>query len=232
MVQKWQNLLFAHWSVPLEELRPLVPPQLPLDTFDNTAWVGVTPFVLQGLRPRLMPPFPGLSTFPEINVRTYVTIGGKPGVYFFSLDAASRLAVSGARIMYGLPYFFARIRVDASQDAFDYRSEREDCGKNIATFNARYRPNGRPFHAQPGTIEYFLTERYALYTVDRNGRVWRAEIDHAPWPLQVAEAEIRTNCMAAAAGITLPMTEPLLHFSRHLDVRVWLPQRVKQNERR
>jgi uncharacterized protein len=230
MVQKWHNLLFAHWPVPLVEVRPLVPPQLPIDTFDGTAWVGITPFVLRGLRSKWMPPIPGVSSFPEINVRTYVTIDGKPGVFFFSLDAASYLAVRAARIMYGLPYYFARIRVNSNRDAFDYRSARDDPGRNFATFNAFYRPLGRPFHAQPGTIEYFLTERYALYTVDRHGHVWRAEIDHAPWPLQVAEAEIRTNRMADAAGITLPATEPLLHFSRYLDIRVWRPQRVTEYE--
>jgi uncharacterized protein len=230
MVQKWQNLLFAHWPIPFETLRPLVPSVLPLDTYDGTAWLGITPFVLRGLRSRGLPPIPGLSEFPEINVRTYVTLGGKPGVYFFSLDAASRAAVIGARLTFGLPYFFSRARVDPISDAFDYRSTRDDLRGHAATFRAQYRAARNTFHAEPGTLEYFLTERYALYTVGKLGKVWRAEIDHEPWPLQVAQAEIRTNTMASAADIPLPNREPLLHFGRFVDVRVWRPKRVGEDE--
>jgi uncharacterized protein len=228
--QKWRNLLFAHWPVPVDVLRPYIPRALSLDTFDGSAWIGVTPFVLDGLRFRPLPPVPGISRFAEINVRTYVTAGDKPGVFFFSLDAASRAAVLGARITYGLPYFFTHALVDSIADGINYRCTRDDRRGHPATFRAQYRPSERVFNAEPGTIEYFLTERYCLYAVRRRNRIWRAEIDHVDWPLQIAQAEIGTNTMAAAAGIDLPDQPTLLHFSRFIDVQVWRPKRVPDSE--
>jgi uncharacterized protein len=221
MFQSWQQLLFAHWRVPVAELRPLVPRQLTLEEFDGTAWVGLTPFLLTGLHPRFLPPFPGISEFPEMNLRTYVRVGEKPGIFFFSLDAANRLAVIGARIGYQLPYFPSRMSMSLREGWFHYSSVRAG---GAAVFEGKYRPRGVPTVSRPGTLEYFLTERYALYTVMRGGTVLRGQIHHGPWYLQEAEAVIARNTVADAAGIRLPDTPPLLHFSARQDTLIWPPE--------
>ena len=214
MAQSWHDLLFAHWPVPFSQLRPLVPGALPLDTFHGTCWVGVVPFHMSGVRLRGMPAVPRLSDFPELNVRTYVTIDDKPGVYFFSLDATNSMAVLGARAWYRLPYFHARMQVDVDAgDVVRYRSRRIQSGTPAAELVMRYQPTGPALPPLVGTLEYFLTERYCLYTVSRRGHIFRAEIHHPPWMLQAAEAEIQRNTMAEAAGITLPEKEPILHFA-------------------
>ncbi len=224
MFQSWRELLFAHWPVPSEELRRRVPPRLVLEEFDGSAWVGLTPFRLTGLRPRCLPPLPALATFPEMNLRTYVRVGERPGVYFFSLDAGSRLAVAAARALYRLPYHHAEMRVEARDGWIHYRSRRgEEGGPELV---GRYRPTGPVFLAAPGTLESFLVERYALYAVLRNGKVLRGDIHHPPWPLQPAEAEIRRNTVASAQGIALPDREPLLHFVARQDTLVWPPRLV------
>lgn len=216
MQQTWNDLLFAHWPLSPEQMQPLVPPVLALDTFDGKCWVAVTPFHMSGVRGRWLPSIPGTSHFPELNVRTYVTYGGKPGVFFFSLDAASHLAVWGARTAYHLPYFFAGMKVTQEGEWFRYESAR-----NANTFlQARYRPVAAVQLRAPGTLEHWLTERYCLYTIV-DGSVYRGEIHHVPWPLQDAEAGIAVNTMASAAGIQLPKIPPLLHFSKRLEVLVW-----------
>jgi uncharacterized protein len=213
--QSWDHLLFAHWRVPGEALRAHVPEVLPLESFDGACWLGITPFRVSGLRLRGTFPIPGVSSFLELNVRTYVGYGDKPGIWFFSLDAASRLAVEAARRMYGLPYHHAAMRAHWLGEAVDYVSRRPDDGH---AFEARYRPTGVAAAPELGTLEYFLTERYCLYTT-RGGELFRAEIHHPPWPLQRAEAEIRENTMAPP-GIELE-GEPLLHFSERQDVVIW-----------
>jgi uncharacterized protein len=216
MQQTWNDLLFAHWPVPAEALRPLIPSVLSLDTFDGQCWVAVTPFHMSGVRGRWMPPVPGTSRFPELNVRTYVAYGGKPGVFFFSLDAASRLAVWGARTAYHLPYYFAHMKVAQEGGRFRYESVR-----NAGTLlRATYSSVGAVQLRKSRSIEHWLTERYCLYTVFR-GTVYRAEIHHVQWPLQDAQAEITANTMASASGIVLPDVPPLLHFSKKLEVLVW-----------
>ncbi|MGZ4840026.1 MAG: YqjF family protein, partial [Terriglobales bacterium] len=168
--------------------------------------------------------FGGLC-FPELIVRTYVTRNGKPGVYFFRLDDGSVMAVFGARTIYALPYFYARMKIEHDGDAVRYQCRRSHL-KNVAEFQAHYRPVSPPRTSMPGTLEHFLTERYCLYAVEA-GRVYRAQIHHLPWPLQAAEAEISRNTIAAAAGIRLPDSTPLLHFARALEVLVWAPERLK-----
>lgn len=217
MAQRWHDLLFAHWPVTPSEMRPLVPRELDLDLFDGQCWVGVVPFWMSGVRARGTPAIPGVSRFAELNVRTYVRSGGKPGVYFFSLDAASRLAVAAARAFYHLPYFFANMSLEWDGEAIVYRSARF---AEPAEFCGRYGPVAPVMLRQPGSIEHWLTERYCLYTVHR-GRVWRGEIHHAPWPLQDAFAEIDVNTVARTAGIELPDGKPLLHFARQLEVLIW-----------
>jgi len=218
MFQAWNDLVFAHWPLPPAAVRSLIPPALTLDTFDGQAWVAVTPFHITGLRPRFFPPIPGLSNFPELNVRTYVTHGGKGGVFFFSLDATSRLAVQSARTFYRLPYRFARMMTRKEDHEVFYSCSRRE--RSSAEFHARYRPISAVRQREKGSLEHWLTERYRLYTV-AGGKVFHADIHHVPWPLQDAEADIATNTMAKAAGIDLPDVKPLLHFASRLDVFVW-----------
>lgn len=213
--QTWEHLLFAHWRVPEDVLRPHVPEELPLDTFDGSAWLAVTPFHLSGLRVRGLPPVPYLSSFLELNTRTYVSLEGKPGIYFFSLDAQSALAVEAARRLYRLPYFRANMSADFGADV-KYSSERAE-GTRVS-FRGSYRATGDAEQPAPGSLEHFLTERYCLFTM-HEGRPHWAEIHHPPWPLQPAEAEIAENTMPPA-GIEL-RDEPLLHYSRRQDVVIW-----------
>jgi uncharacterized protein len=217
--QTWDELLFAHYRAPAEELRSHLPDGLELDLFDGDAWIGVTPFRLTGLRPRGLPPLPFVSSFLELNTRTYVTAGEKPGIWFFSLDASSELAVLAARHGYKLPYFRAEIRAEWSDGWLRYESARNDARGAPAVFRARYRPIGEVLEADDRSLAHFLTERYCLYTVDE-GRLKRAEIHHEPWPLQPAEAVIEENTMPPH-GVELLDEEPLLHFSARQDVVIW-----------
>ena len=223
MGQTWKDLLFAHWPIPAEAMRPHVSPQVSLDVFDGQAWLGVTPFQVTGLRLVATPPIPRLSTFLELNVRTYVTVGGKPGILFFSLDAGSAVAVQAARRFYRLPYFRARMSAERTGPLVDYSSERVAGAAGQFAFKGRYGPTGEVFQANPGSLEYFLAERYCLYTVDE-GQLFRGEIHHPPWPLQPAEAEIDLNTMAPPGIET--SGEPLLHFARRQDVVIWSLRRA------
>ncbi|HEX5434257.1 MAG TPA: DUF2071 domain-containing protein [Candidatus Angelobacter sp.] len=222
MLQKWHDLLFAHWAMPPEQVRPLVPQELELDVRDGQAWVGVIPFRMSGIRARGVPPLPGLSSSPELNVRTYVKYRGIPGVYFWSLDIASHVAVWGARTLYHLPYFYASMSIKNSGEQFSYTCSRME-KPQPAEFRGRYWPTAPPRQREQGSIEHFFSERYCLYTI-HNGQVLGAYIHHLPWPLQNADAQIEVNTMAQAAGIHLPAVKPLLHFSRDLEVLVWWPE--------
>jgi uncharacterized protein YqjF (DUF2071 family) len=206
--------------MPVDELRPIVPPQLSIDTFEGDAWIGVTPFRVRSLRLRWTPPVPVLSSFGEINVRTYVTAGdGRPGIYFFSLDANSRLGVAAARRTYRLPYFGADITVrGTAEDEVRYRSKRQL--EPSVGFAAEYRPRGDVYHAAPGSLDHFLTERYCLYTLDDERDLHRGEIHHPPWPLQKATATIETNTMVKPLGLRLS-GDPLVHFAGRQDVLIW-----------
>jgi uncharacterized protein YqjF (DUF2071 family) len=217
--QTWNELAFLHWRVDAAQLRALVPDALEVDTFDGAGWLGITPFVLSGFRVRGMPPLPLVSQFPELNVRTYVTRDGKPGIWFFSLDAGSQLAVEAAKRLYRLPYAHARMRVDRRHGHVHYDSSRQ--GK---VFSARYRGAGDFFTAEPDSLEWFLAERYCLYAFD-DGTLYRAEIQHPPWPLQQGEAVVELNTMPPP-GIELPDEEPLVHYAHRQDVVVWPLERV------
>jgi uncharacterized protein YqjF (DUF2071 family) len=217
--QTWESLLFAHWRVPVSAIRALVPPALDVDVYEDDAWVGITPFLLRGLRVRGALPVPIASTFPELNVRTYVAVDGKPGIFFLSLDAASGLAVAGARRLYKLPYFRARMSMQQRGTRVLFESERSEAGAHRRTFQGSYRAIAPTFEARPGTLEYFLTERYCLYTVEGR-RLYRAEIHHPPWQIALAEAVIEQNTMVPAP-IELPPNGPLLHYSPRQDTLVW-----------
>ncbi len=225
MTQRWNDLLFLHYEMAPEKLRALVPEVLTLDTYQQRAWVSITPFWMNHLRPPGVPSLPYISHFSEINVRTYVTFNGKPGVYFFSLDASHLSAVWGARIFYRLPYWHAVMKVRGrGGPKIDYRTKRSH-GPKPAELRASYGPAAPAFHAQPGSAEHFLTERYCLYTASRS-RLYRADIHHLPWELQMAAVELELNTMAQTAGFELPAAPDLTHFSRSLTVLVWAPERL------
>lgn len=219
MEQTWLDLLFAHWAISPEGLRPLIPKPVELQTFEGNAWVAVTPFHMD-LKLRCAPA-PRLH-FPELNCRTYISYRGKPGVFFFSLDAGSRMAVRGGRAFYKLPYFYSQMSVQKRGEQVFYSAQRD---ASNAPFGATYQPVSAVRHSQPGSLEHWLTERYCLYTVAQ-GHVYRSEIHHIPWPLQNASCEIRENRIAAAAGIQLPDIVPVLHFASRLDVLIWPLNRV------
>lgn len=228
MAQRWSDLLFMHWPVPAESLRALIPAALRLDTYEGSAWVSVTPFYLSHLRARGLPALPWLSEFPELNVRTYVVLDDKPGVFFFSLDAGSMLAVIGARTFYRLPYHTASMRLRRRADGgIDYESRRLAGGTRPAVFKGSYSPAGPVTTSAPGSLEHWLSERYCLYAVGGAQRIYRADIHHLPWPLQRATVDIAENTMAAAAGIELPPAPPIASFARQLDVVIWAEERVR-----
>ncbi len=222
MGQTWDTLLFAHWRVPADAVRPLIPAGLELDLHDGEAWLGVTPFVVTGLRARGLPPLPFVSSFPEVNARTYVTLDGKPGIWFFSLDAGSQPAVEAARHGYKLPYFRASMGVTERDGWIAYESRRRDSRGPVASFLGQYRPVGAAFQAEEGSLDHFLTERYCLYALD-GSTLKRSEIHHPPWSLQTAEAVIEENTMPPP-GVELPDDEPLLHYSERQDVVIWPPE--------
>ena len=214
--QTWEDLLFAHWRVPIADVRELVPAELEVETFDGSAWLGIAPFRLSGLRARGLLPLPLVSEFLELNVRTCVRAAdGRPGVWFFSLDASSRVAVEVARRAYKLPYYQARMSATRRGEWIDYECARVEASGRV--FSGAYRPAGDVFHAEPGSLEWFLMERYCLYATDARGRLHRADIHHEPWPLQAAEAAIE---LASVAPLQLDGL-PLCHFSRRQDVLVW-----------
>lgn len=222
LFQSWRSLLFAHWRMEPEALEPLVPDALMLELHDDAAWLTIAPFMIEEFRPRGLPALPPLSAFPELNLRTYVRAGGRPGIYFFSLDAASTPAVVGARALFRLPYHRASMALTESEGRVEFRSRRRG-GK--AVFRASYEPVGEVREPEPGSLEHFLTERYTLFAPLRNGDVLETEIHHRPWPLQRAAAEITENGLPGAEGVPAPDGPPLLHFSRRQDTLIWVPRR-------
>lgn len=228
MTQSWHDLLFAHWPVDARALREKIPPGFDLDLFDGQAWIGVIPFHMTNVAPRGVPAIPYVSAFNELNVRTYVTMDDKPGIYFFSLDADSRVAVTAARTLFKLPYYVAEMAHDTRDGEVTYCSRRTS-GHEPAEWRGRYRATGSARPAERGTLDYFLTERYCLYTVDEEFRAYRLEIHHPAWPLQPAEAEIEIDTMVDAAGLRRAAVAPLLHFAKRQDMLAWPLARIGSN---
>ena len=222
----WQDLAFFHWPVEPKLLEPLLPNGLQLDTFEGRAWLGITPFRMTQVRPAWCPSLPSVSTFPEMNVRTYVVADGTPGIWFFSLDAMQALAVYAARTLLHLPYRYARAKIETDQCGVRWHSERSTkCGPP-GRFSASYRPVGNTYSSRPGHLDYWLTERYCLYTAFNRGKLFRQAISHHSWPLQEAEAEIFENTMFEADELPPAAGAPLVHFARLLDVWACLPEPV------
>lgn len=226
LAMTWRDLLFMHWPVPPALLAPLLPPGVALETLDGAAWLGIVPFTMTAVRPRGLPSVPGVSQFPELNVRTYVRVQGRPGVWFFSLEAGSPLAVSLARRFFHLPYYRARMRAVRRGDVMTFRSVRTHRGAPPARFSGCYRP--LVGETVKDALTHFLTERYCLYSADGRGRVFRGDISHRPWRLRPAEAALRwpPSEMTTPLGVALPPTAPLLHYAEPLRVTAWPPVRV------
>jgi uncharacterized protein YqjF (DUF2071 family) len=229
MTQTWHDLLFAHWPVPPTSVESRLPAGVELDLFEGDAWIGIVPFRMTNVAPRGLPSLPGISEFPEINVRTYVKAGGRAGVYFFSLDATNALAVRAARLLLNLPYHRASITVmRQAETTIEFESRRKGAH---ATFHAMYEPEGEPFIPVRGSLEYFLTERYCLYHYNRSRLTYRLDIHHPPWRLRPARGEIVDHRIAAVAGFELSDRVPLLHVSARQDVAAWAPEGLEAAER-
>jgi uncharacterized protein YqjF (DUF2071 family) len=220
MHQNWGKLLFLHWTIDAELLRPLIPSQLSIDTCDGKAWIGVVPFTMWGIRASFLPPIPGTSAFHELNVRTYVHLNGVPGVWFFSLDAVNRLAVWGARTFYHLPYFNAGMSLEQEGKTINYSSKRIDQRGAPAEFQATWNIGEPLAQSQPDSLEFFLTERYCLYSFHRD-QVFRSRIFHQPWLLRSATVESYQSTMIESLGIPQPQGEPLLHYAESIAVDIW-----------
>ena len=218
--QTWHNLLFVHWPVPASVLRAHIPAPVSIDERDGTAWLGLVPFTMTSVTFKGMPSLPWLSAFAEMNLRTYVSVAGKPGVWFLRMDCARLPAVLAARSQLGLPYVWSRMRVREHGLAVAYKSESR---WGAARFRAAYEPTGSVRESATGSLEAFLTERYCLYTVKAR-RLWRVGIQHVPWPLQSAAATVDVNTIPAALELPAPVEAPLLHFARRIDVIGWGPE--------
>jgi hypothetical protein len=226
MRQRWAELGFLHWPVPVAALRDLVPPALTIDTHDGQAYVGLVPFTVTSARAILMPPLPWVSDFHEVNVRTYVHLDGAgPGVWFFSLDAANPVVVAAARALFRLPYHHARMEMEVDAAGIGFRSSRVDAAD--AGCALRYEPMGQPAAAAVGSLEHFLAERYILYAAS-DRRLWQGQVHHKPYPLQPARATLESETLVAAAGITRPDgPPPLVHFAREVNVEIFALQEMK-----
>ncbi len=227
----WHDLMFMHYEVDPDQLRAILPDAVHLDTFDGKAYIGIVPFRMADVAPRYCPELPLVSRFPELNVRTYVTIDNKPGVWFFSLDATSRLAVRAARTMFHLNYVDARITFKKNPRPcpgkwINYHSVRTDTSAPPAELHCEYRPVGDWYFAKPGTLTHWLTARYCLYTTNRKGTVYRGEINHSPWRLQDAQAIVHTNTMTDGLELDIAGQQPLLHFASETKVVAWLLERT------
>jgi uncharacterized protein YqjF (DUF2071 family) len=220
MTQAWHEMLFVHVPIDVGLIEQRVPCAFEVDTHQGLAWISIVSFRMTHVRLRGLPPVPTTERFPELNVRTYVRVGNKPGVYFFSLDAASALAVWSARRL-GLPYFVADMIVSRDGGSITYQSSRR---AGPASFAASYRPDGPASHADPGSLDHFLTERYCLYALNPRGRPFRLEIHHRPWTLQPAHARIVRNTMLGPLHLEVPDTQPLLHYAEEQAVLAWGPE--------
>lgn len=219
MEQVWRDLLFAHWRIPAAVLRPRVPPSLKLDTFEGQAWITAAPFRMS-IRFRGLPLFPWMAAIPELNCRTYVVVGGKPGVYFFSLDITSAAAAWAARRLYCLPYYRAQMAFEKAGDRIAYISNRDG-----ASWRSEYAPTSAIRHAAPGTLEHWLTERYCLYAVS-DRLVYCGEVHHEPWPLQDASANFTAIGVLNRVHPEIAGDPEISSFTRELRVLIWTPDRV------
>jgi uncharacterized protein len=220
MHQNWGRLLFMHWRIDAALLRPLIPAKLEIDTFDGSGWIAIAPFTMWDIRalPPFFPSVPGLSAMHELNVRTYVHLNRVPGVWFFSLDCNSAAAVLAARTFFFLPYFKADIELEKGDETIDYSLLRTD--GLPAEFHALWIIGDSLPYSHPGSLEFFLTERYCLYS-ERAGELYRSRIYHEPWPLQKATLSSFNSTMIESHGLPTPKDDPLLHYAEEIKVDIW-----------
>lgn len=214
---EWRQMLFANWAVNPAAVAERIPDALSVQTYDDDAWLSVLPFVNGDTRLRGLPSSVGVD-LPELNLRTYVTCDGEPGIYFFSLDIQSVPGVLGARLTHRLPYFYARMDVEERDGRLSFASHRLHPGDRPAGFEATYGPVGDRFEAEPGSLVEFLTERRRLFTQGQDGAVRYTEVDHERWPLYEAECEVTENTLFEAGGFDHPGTEPTLYYSPGVSV--------------
>lgn len=230
--QDWHHLLFLHWEIPVADLQALLPSGLTVDTYEGKAYVGLIPFTMTGVRPTLTPPLPWISSFHEVNVRTYVHHRGSgPGVWFFSLDASSPIAVAAARAAYRLRYFNAAIEMSASKKPLpeiEFHSLREDpSGPMPANVHVRYAPrDGVVRQSSLGTLEHFLLERYLLYAADDSRQLYRSRVHHQPYPAQRVDVAELEETLVWAAGIRRSDAAPIAHYASGVQVKVYPIERV------
>ncbi len=216
--QRWRELLFVHWAVPEAVVRPLVPPEMTLDLHDGVLYVGLVPFIMEGVRPWWAPEAVAFN-FLETNLRTYVHVNGEPGVFFFSLEAASWIAVQTARIGWKLPYHHATMERARQGDVVRYQTVRK--GQPKAQLKVEYRLGEMLGASTPGTLEHFLLERYLLFT-RRGKEILRGQVYHTPYPAQRAELISLEEGLVQAAGMPAPEgPPPLVHFASGVDVEVF-----------
>ena len=226
MTMSWRHLLASHWSVYPDLLAPSLPDGLTLDTWEGKAWLSIVPFEMANVSPRGLTWWPGGMSFPELNLRTYVHVDGqKPGVWFYSLDAASRITVMGARRFFHLPYFMAEMKCETHEspliDEVRYESVRTHSNAPPAEFFATYRPTGKVLDVDPNSFDYWIMERYCLYSANREGKVFRCDVHHQRWPLRPATVDIERNTLFEAIGLDLPAEPAKSHFVRNIDTLGW-----------
>lgn len=235
--QSWNELLFAHFAIDPTTLRRLVPDDLTLDLYDGAGWLTLSTCCVSHVRPSGVPPVPGISFFPQVSLRTYVTVQGKQGLFYFSVDVANLSAVWFARIFFRMPYWHAAIQIsgDTTQARNPAQRAIHFCSFRLhgpaafsgpAKFDVIYSPDGEARLARCASLDEFLAERYCVYSWNRK-KCYRAEIHHQPWALQRASVEIRANSIAEPFGLTLPMKPDLCHFSRSLKMLAWAPEIVR-----
>lgn len=226
MIQVWHDLLFIHWPIDPNLLQQKLPEGFCLDTFEGRGWIGIVPFRMTGIRLRGTPAIPGFSAFPELNVRTYVTFGGRGGVYFFSLDASHPVMAEIARVWYHLNYFRSQIIFQKRDEEVFFKSVRKDRRSLPAEFQGRYTPQKDVFYATSGTLDHWLTERYCLYVSTSKNQIFRGDIHHAPWPLQKATLTLEQNTMTHFFGLALPDENPRILFSQRMEAFIWPLKRL------
>lgn len=227
MRQSWNNLLFSHWPVSPEVLRPHIPSTLKIDTFEQFAWVGIVLFVMEGIYPRGISSVSLVPKFPEINVRTYVQYNGKPGVFFMSLDVEDWASLTIAKKWYRLPYRAAQISYKKEGQTYYFHSIRKDRTNIPIMFKGNFTPRSEVFFPKKETLDHWLTERYCLYSTNHRGNIYCGEIHHRPWPLQTVEAEISSNTLFSPFNIDIPKVRPLFHFSKGVDTLIWNIKKIR-----
>lgn len=226
MRQSWSNVLFTHWPISAELLRPHIPRSLKIDTFDGTAWLGVVVFGMEGIYLRGLSALSVTPKFAEVNVRTYVQWKGKPGVYFLSLDVGDLASLMIARRWYRLPYKAARISSHNESQTFSCQSQRKGQAKFPIGFQAEYIPLSEVYFSKKEMFDHWLTERYCFFSADKRGNIYCGEIHHQPWPLQKVEIEICRNSLFTPFQFDLSEEKVIAHFSKGLDSLFWNIKRL------